>query len=189
MQLARFLKGYVSYTHPSPMKEDRLHRIEASRAHSSGAHRDEVQFSVAFEIQLVGRLWRTRFNERMKPQDQTEARWAALYMIADAPKGLTQTQLAERLGVQGPTLVRLLDALEHQGLVGREPAPDDRRAKFIFMLPKGHQVLAEVDKAAATLRDELFTGVSEHELEILQRVLRGLSHLLEPLRPFQRIAV
>src|ERR1700753_2183166 len=92
-------------------------RTAASRAHSLGDRRDEMQFLVAFKVVLVSRLWRARFADRLKSQDQTDARWTALYMIADAPRGVTQPHLAERVGVQGPTLVRLLDALEHQGLV------------------------------------------------------------------------
>ncbi len=155
-------------------------RTDASRTHSSGNRRDEIQFSVAFKIILVGRLWRARFIERAKAMGQTDARWTTLYMIADAKKGITQTDLAERVGVRGPTLVRLLDALEHQGLIFRDAASDDRRAKIISLRPKGRDVLAEIDRTAAQLRDELFATVSDEDLEATLRVLRTLSRQLEP---------
>jgi MarR family transcriptional regulator for hemolysin len=145
-----------------------------------GDHRDEVQFLVAFKVVLVSRLWRARFAERLNNHEHTDARWTALYMIADASRGIIQTHLAERLGVQGPTLVRLLEALEHQGLIARDMAPDDRRAKVISIKGKGLEVLAEMDKTAAAFRAELFTGVSEAELETTLRVLRHLSRKLEP---------
>lgn len=154
-------------------------RNDASRSHTSGSPRDEVQFAVAFKIVLVARLWRARFSDRMKKLDQTDARWTALYMVADATKGVTQTDLAERLGIRGPTLVRLLDALEQQQLVTREGAPHDRRAKIISITAKGRAILAEVDLIAATFRDELFTGVSEADLGTTLRVLDHLSGQLE----------
>lgn len=154
----------------------------ASRAHSSGTPRDQIQFSVAFQIVLVARLWRARFLERAKAQGQTDARWTALYMIADEKRGITQADLAERLGVRGPTLVRLVEAMEKQGLVSRVAAPNDRRAKIISIRPKGQEVLAGIDTTAAQMRDELFSGVSDKDLETVQKALRTLAERLDPQR-------
>jgi MarR family transcriptional regulator for hemolysin len=161
-----------------------LPRTAASIAHSRGDYRDQVQFAVAFSVVLTGRLWRARFADRMKALGQSDARWTALYMIADASRGIIQTDLAERLGVQGPTLVKLLDALEGQGLVRREPARGDRRVKLVFIEPQGSATLAEIDRFAAKMRDELFDGVSEEDLAVTLRVLNHLSSQLEP--PLQK---
>jgi MarR family transcriptional regulator, transcriptional regulator for hemolysin len=149
-------------------------RTNASIAHSAGDPRDQIQFSVAFNTVLTARLWRARFAEQMKALNQTDARWSVLYMVADAPRGVNQTNLAERLGIQGPTLVRLLDALESDGLIKRLAVPSDRRAKLITIEDAGRAVLAEVDKHAAKMRDTLFGGVSESDLEAAQRVLLHL---------------
>jgi MarR family transcriptional regulator, transcriptional regulator for hemolysin len=119
----------------------------------------------------------------MKTPDQTVARWSALYMIADAPLGLTQTQLAERMGVQGPTLVRLIDALEKASLVSRQPATHDRRAKIVSLTDEGRAVLAQIDRSAAEMRDELFTGFTDTELETTLRVLKHVSQQLEAVPP------
>lgn len=155
-------------------------RTAASIAHSAGEHRDQIQFAVAFKVTLTARLWRARFTERMKTPDQTVARWSALYMIADAPLGLTQTQIAERLGIQGPTLVRLIDALEKSGLVSRQPALHDRRAKIVSITDAGRAMLVQIDRSAAEMRNELFTGVTDAELETTLRVLKHLTRQLEP---------
>jgi MarR family transcriptional regulator, transcriptional regulator for hemolysin len=164
------------------MQEADLPRNAASVSHSSGGRRDQLQFAVAFSVGLTGRLWRVRFADRMKALGQTDARWAALCMIADARGGITQTQLAEQLGVQGPTLVKLLDGLEKQGLVSRQPDSDDRRAKKIVIETRGRETLKEMDDFAIKMRNEFFEGVSEAELKITLRVLRHLSDQLEPRR-------
>lgn len=154
-------------------------RATAFRIHSSGQHRDEVQFAVAFKIVLVSRLWRSRFAERMSAVEQTDARWSALYMIADAPEGITQTRLAERLGMQLPTLVRHINGLVQQNLIERTRDPNDRRARIFSISTLGRQVLDEVDKQAALLRNQLFEGLSESDLEAAHRVLKHLSTQLE----------
>lgn len=146
---------------------------------SAPSDRAHLLYDVAFKMALVTRRLRARFTERLKSHDQTEARWSALYMLADAPSGLIQTELAERMGVEGPTLVRLLDALQAQGLISRRPSQYDRRAKVLFIEPAGRKLISEVDGVAAKLRNEVFEGVSDADLTTTLRVLNLLSLRLE----------
>jgi MarR family transcriptional regulator for hemolysin len=155
-------------------------RTTAAHTHSAGGQRDLVQFRVAFKIVLVSRLWRARFAERMKSLDQTDARWSTLYMIADAKNGISQTNLADRLGITGPTLVRVLDSLEADGLVERAAVEGDRRLKLVLIKDAGRNILAKVDVDAAGMRKELFSGVSEKDLDATLRVLQHLSVQLDP---------
>lgn len=145
----------------------------------SPGDRPRLQHDLVFKLMLASRRLRTRFTERLKSHDQTEARWNALYMLADAPSGLIQSELAERLGVEGPTLVRLLDALEAQSLISRHPSKYDRRAKVLFIEPAGRTVISEVDGVAAKLRDKLFEGMSDADLASTLRVLDLLAVRLE----------
>jgi MarR family transcriptional regulator, transcriptional regulator for hemolysin len=141
--------------------------------------RTHLQYDVAFKLVLASRRLRARFTDRLKSHDQTEARWSALYMLADAPSGLIQTELAERMGVEGPTLVRLLDALEAQGLISRRASQYDRRAKTLFIEPAGRATISQIDHVASDLRNELFDGVSDGDLASTLRVLNLLAERLE----------
>lgn len=152
--------------------------VAASISHSVSGRRDELQFAVAFNIALTGRLWRTHFTDRMKALGQTDARWGTLYAIADAAKGVIQTDLAERLGIQGPTLVRIIDGLEQQGLVSRHRVSGDRRANNIVIESRGRDVLIVLDSFALKMRNEVFEGVSDMELEATLSVLRRVSDRL-----------
>lgn len=126
---------------------------------------------IAFKTAMFSRRLRARFAERVGEGGHTESRWSALFHLAREPDGLIQTELAERMAIQGPTLVRLLDALEEQGLVRRCSTPEDRRAKRVFVEPAGEQLVAELDVVAAKLRDEAFAGVPEEDLRVMLRVL------------------
>ena len=146
----------------------------------TSAERATLQIETFFKAQLATRRFRARFAERVKSTSQTEARWSALYFLSHAKEGLIQSDLAERMGVQGPTLVRLLDALEAQGLVKRTEAAGDRRAKLVLIQPAGESIIAEVDAIAARMRDDVFAGVSDQDLATTLRVLDIVVSALEP---------
>lgn len=137
------------------------------------------QLAIMFRAALVTRRFRARFAEQVRSSSQTEARWSALYFLSHSPEGLIQTDLAERMGVQGPTLVRLLDALEEQGLVARRSAPEDRRVKRVVILQAGMDVVGEIDSVASAMRNACFTGVSDEDLRTTLRVLDIASGALE----------
>ena len=142
--------------------------------------RSVTQLEITFKAALLTRRFRARFAEKVRSSAQTEARWSALYFLSHAPDGLIQTELAERMGVQGPTLVRLLDALEEQGLVARRSTSEDRRVKRVVILPAGAAVIAEIDVIASEMRDACFEGVSDEDLrttlQVLEKVGRALEH-------------
>lgn len=142
--------------------------------------RAKTQLETFFRAAILTRRFRARFAERVKSTSQTEARWNALYHLSNARQGLIQSDLAERMGVQGPTLVRLLDALEAQDLVRRTEAPGDRRAKLVLIQPEGDRIIAEVDLIAAKMRDEVLAAVSDQDLTTTLRVLDIAVAALEP---------
>ncbi len=65
------------------------------------------------------------------------ARWSALYWLGQAGDGVSQAHLAELAGVEPPTLVRVIDQLEQQGLVERRASPSDRRVNMLYLTPDG----------------------------------------------------
>jgi len=146
----------------------------------SSPERARHQLEAFFKAAVITRRFRTRFAERVKSTSQTAARWNALYHLSQARDGLIQSDLAERMGIQGPTLVRLLDALESQKLVRRTEAPGYRRAKRVVIEPAGEEVIAEIDMIAGSIRDEVLAGVSDQDLTTTLRVLDIAMTALEP---------
>ena len=50
---------------------------------------------------------------------------------------MTQAQLARRVAIEQPTMVRTIDRMERDGLVTRTPDPNDRRASRITLTDRG----------------------------------------------------
>lgn len=128
----------------------------------------------ARELVVVARRWRTRLDERLKCLGLTEARWAVLYWLWQSPEGLSQTALAERAGVESPTLVRTLDLLCEAGLVERRACDYDRRAKLVFLTPAATPLIHRLDAVAAELRRELMADLTTDELATALTVMRKL---------------
>lgn len=126
----------------------------------------------------VSRRWRTRLDERLRHLGLTQARWQALFQLEKAGP-LPQRQLAESLNIEGPTLVRLLDGLERQGLIERRPVKQDRRVRFVHLTPDAEPLLAEINQIAAELRHELLSGLEEESLAAAIAVLTEVGRRLE----------
>lgn len=143
------------------------------------ADRHRLQEDLAASIVVTGRRWRARLTDLLRDTEQTDARWNVLYTLSRSPAGVIQAELAEAVGVQGPTLVKLLDALEAQKLIRRQVQSTDRRAKAVYLEPAGADILEEIQTIAAEFRDTIFDGIPDAELavtlSVLDRACRRLS--------------
>jgi len=128
---------------------------------------------------LAGRRWRARLNERLKRLGQTDARCAALIEIAGSPQGVMQRELSARLGVEEPTVVRLIDALEAAGLAERRAHSEDRRAKMVCATPKAQVMAARAHGVVCDLQETLFEGLDSADMAAFQRVLAELCQRLD----------
>lgn len=122
-------------------------------------------------VMKTSHRWRARFSDAYRSAGHTGAPLAVLYALVDAPKGLTQSELCERMELSGPSLTRLVDRLELDGLVSRRRLIGDGRARLVVMEPEGRVALKRFDDQAARLRDQLFEGVSEIDMAAALRVL------------------
>lgn len=140
----------------------------------------KVDEQFAIELGRVSRQWRKRLDERLKKTGLTQARWLVLLHLSRVGS-LSQRDLAETVGIEGPTLVRLLDSLEGQGLIERRLCGDDRRVKRIHLTAAARPLLAEITAIAAALRRQVLAEVDGDELRAAWKVLRDIGDRLEKL--------
>jgi MarR family transcriptional regulator for hemolysin len=126
------------------------------------------------ELAVASRKLRTLFDARVRAKGLTLARARTLMHLARKDR-MTQSELAEILEVEGPTLVRLLDGLEAQGLTERLPVERDRRAKQIVLTGAGRQLAAEVTRLADELREEMLADIPEADLIGATAILRAIT--------------
>lgn len=132
--------------------------------------------------QLLGgtaRAWRFALDRRLEPLGLSLARWLVLLHLANTAEALSQKELAARVGVEGPTLVGLLDRMEDDGWVSRRPSDQDRRSKHVVLTARARGVIGPIQAAAAELREELLKGLSKDEIETCAKVLRHIKQAAE----------
>jgi DNA-binding MarR family transcriptional regulator len=88
--------------------------------------------------------------------------------------GASQRELAERMGIEPPTLVGQLDKLVDDGYVERRRDDEDRRIVRIWVTSAGKRRLNELHKIARAFDAEMCDLFSERELETVQKVLTRL---------------
>lgn len=122
----------------------------------------------------TARLWRTRLDERLKPLGLSQAKWLALLQLDRGGDRMTQTQLAARLGIEGPTLTALIDRLARDGYVRRREDDRDRRSKTVHLTPRAARVLKRITALAAELRQELLAGIPQGDLQVCVRTFKRI---------------
>lgn len=79
--------------------------------------------------------------------DISPAQYSAI-IVVDANPGLSQTQVADALGIQKSNFVAMVGLLERRGIVRREASPSDRRTYRLFLTRQGRVLLRELHAVA-----------------------------------------
>jgi len=109
----------------------------------------------------------------------SQAKWRTLLHLSLAGDALTQAEIAERLGIEQPSLVTLLHRLENEGWIIRRSSLHDRRCKMVFLGRRAQRVISQINAAAEKLRHELLENVSAADLRTCVRVLAQICEKAE----------
>jgi DNA-binding MarR family transcriptional regulator len=113
------------------------------------------------------------FIRTLAPIDIRPAQYSVLVVIAANP-GLSQSDLADRLGIERARLVRLLDKLERRALTQRLPSRTDRRSHALRLTREGQRVLKLAKMLAARHEARLAERLGSERRKSLMNVLTHL---------------
>lgn len=126
------------------------------------------------DLILAGRQWRRLADASTQAHGISEAMALPLVLIGRMKGDPRQNALADAVGIEGPSLVRLLDQLEAAGLVVRREDPKDRRAKVLRLTAAGKAIATKIEADLTRLRETVFGGVSATDLEAGMRVFQAV---------------
>jgi DNA-binding MarR family transcriptional regulator len=112
------------------------------------------------------------FIRTLAPIAIRPAQYSVLVVIAANP-GLSQSDLADRLGIERARLVRLLDKLERRGLTQRLNSRTDRRSHALRLTPAGRKTLQRAKALAALHEARLVERLGADERRSMIDVLRN----------------
>ena len=134
---------------------------------------DALRRALTAQLLMAGRQWRRIAERELEALGISEACAAPLLWTGRLGGGVRQVTLASYVGIEGPSLVRLLDQLAASGLVERRDDPTDRRAKTIWLTQDGERLAARIEAVLVELRAHVLADVSLTDLQATLRVLKA----------------
>lgn len=141
----------------------------------------EFEESIGYWVCMTSHLMERALNEELAPQGITFRQFQVLGWLA-LRGGMSQTELAERMSIEPPTLVGILDRMEREGWISREGCPDDRRRKIIKAQTKAEPVWSKMVASARRVRARATQGLDEHQVQTLKDLLAQVQENLNAPR-------
>ena len=135
--------------------------------------REDLSRNFGFLLTDVARLMRTIYDRRVKSLGLTRSQWWVLNHLFRGD-GVTQTELADTLEIEKPTLGRLLDRLQSKGWVRREADARDGRVWRVYLTAEVEPAMRTLRAVAAELRRDALAGLSAAEREHFVDTLLGI---------------
>ncbi|TMN18270.1 MarR family transcriptional regulator [Pseudoxanthomonas sp. X-1] len=133
---------------------------------------DPLRFRMSSGLMQAGRQWQKVVDAALAGHGLSNAMTTPLLMIGRSGGGVRQIELAQLIGVEGPSLVRILDKLAAAGLVRRENDASDRRANKLWLTDAGEAIRQQLESQLNALRKKTFGEMTDSEMEAVLKLYR-----------------
>jgi DNA-binding MarR family transcriptional regulator len=151
---------------------------EREAAHGGRGFDADTGKSIGYLLRDTSRRILTGLSAELEPHGITLPQYFVLRELW-REEGLTQRQLANRVGVLEPTMVATLDALARQGAIVRVRSTTDRRKTNVQFTPQGRTMRDTLHGYAAGILERALAGIADDEISTLRRLLQRMKANLE----------
>jgi DNA-binding MarR family transcriptional regulator len=127
---------------------------------------------IGYQLRLAQLAVFRDFERTVGDMGVSPGRVGVLVLVSGNP-GITQSRLAEAVGLDRSTLVPVLDGLERRGLVERRRG-EDRRTNGLWLTLSGKRLLASVKRRILAHERHMVSAMSDRERDQLVELLRKL---------------
>lgn len=138
--------------------------------------------NLLYHLGLLTRRWRQVLDTEFNAAGLTDATWRPLLHLHLLGDGVRQKELAASVGIEGPSLVRLIDTLVIKGLIERSEDGTDRRAKLLCLTPEGQQTVARIKEIVTPLENELLSPFSDGDIARFGQFILSLESTVNDVR-------
>lgn len=138
----------------------------------------DYENSVGFIVNSTAKSFQRSLDvELRKSVGVTLSQWRVVGALMIHP-GMTQKEIADKMGIEGATLVPVIDKMEKDGLLKRKIDLSDRRANRIYLTPKSASLWDSMIECALKIRKFSTKNISENDIKITLQTLRKISENL-----------
>ncbi len=139
--------------------------------------RYDFEESIGFWLTLATQAFHRALGEEVAPHGVTHRQSQVLAWLA-LDGELSQSELANKMMVEPPTLVGILDRMERDGWITRNSCAADRRKKMIRATSAAEPVWEKIAECGRRVRARATSQLTAEELqslkELLDRVVKSL---------------
>jgi DNA-binding MarR family transcriptional regulator len=139
----------------------------------------ELLARTGFLLIRLGMQFKSRALEQLTQDGFSQYHYSVLAMLDERPRE-TQAAIADSLGLDRSQLVRVLDALEDEGLVTRLRDRSDRRRHMVSLTPNGRRQLRRLRDTIDSLEKELLAPLDPASRQTLHDLLLRLAAAHDP---------
>ncbi|MFT5590976.1 MAG: MarR family transcriptional regulator for hemolysin [Bradyrhizobium sp.] len=142
---------------------------------------DQTLMTLTMRLTHVARAYKAAADRMAGDFDLSHATAWPMIMISRMGDGVRPGAVADALGLEPPSLVRVLDQLIQAGLVERRDDASDRRAKTLHLTPNGRDRAERLEAALRPFRASLFAGIDKTDIIACTNVLSALDEAITAL--------
>lgn len=125
---------------------------------------------IAFITNRSAKIFAEELEKDFRPYNMTRSQWIAMYYIYTG-ESISQRELADKMSIKEPSVVRLIQKLESEGFLNRSGLHTDKRVKQLELSERGVQVYLDLLPIAEKFKDETIASISENDLQTFKKVL------------------
>jgi MarR family transcriptional regulator for hemolysin len=138
--------------------------------------------NLLFRLSLLTRRWRQVLDTEIQASGLTDATWRPLLHLNLLGGGTRQKDLAASLGIEGPSIVRILDSLLAKWLIQRSEDVTDRRAKLLYLTPEGQILVDRIQDTVMSVENELLGSFSDRDISQMAKFILRIESIVSNAR-------
>jgi len=151
--------------------------------------RYDFENSMGFVVNMTAKAFQKSFDiELRKNAGVSLSQWRVVGALVIQP-GLTQKEIADKVGIEGATLVPIIDKMEKEGLLKRKPDSSDRRVNRIYLTQKADSLWESMVECALKIRKSSTKNISENDIQTTLETLRKISQNLTSFTEIDKAVV
>lgn len=119
------------------------------------------------------------FDDALAAAGGSRPAWLVLVSLKGRPL-TSQRELADAIGIRGPTLTHHLDVMESAGLVTRRRDPGNRRVQLVELTGAGDALFLHLKDAVTDFDQRLRHGIPPRDVAQIERYLERLRDNVSP---------
>jgi MarR family transcriptional regulator for hemolysin len=135
---------------------------------------------IGLQIARTAKVLSRAFDDALAEAGGSLPIWLVLVSVKAQRPGM-QRELAEAVGIEGPTLTHHLNRMEAAGLLTRRRDPDNRRVHRVELTEAGEAMFHRLRQSVATFDRRLRTGLDDDQITVISELLGRLRANVDPL--------